>query len=332
MPIEVIWGNDINSCNAAIKELIDKNLSESWGELNLSKFNGNDPEQIIKAFEDIQSQPLGDGSRIVVLKNNPIFNNTKIDLSIQFDEKISNLPKNSLLILNSPNKPDSRLKITKFLNELIKKGEAKERSFKLPEIWDHDNLVKFVKETAESLEIQLDHETAIEIIDYVGNDSLKLFNELEKAKLYLAGRYENQKEFILKQEDVQKIFYELNSNIFKIVDYLLKENIPKSLQEINILLLQGEPALRLIAALITQIRLHAIVALLSNQSESSTSEICRLANISNPKRIFFIRKKIRNTSSKVLINMMIKLLNIEFWIKKGKKPINVFTENLIDLI
>ena len=59
--------------------------------------------------------------------------------------------------------------------------------------------------------------------------------------------------------------------------------------------------------------------------------ICNLAGISNPKRIFFIRRKVKIISQEYLINLMSKLLDIESLLKQGNNPINVFTENLINL-
>ena len=92
---------------------------------------------------------------------------------------------------------------------------------------------------------------------------------------------------------------------------------------------QGEPPLRLISGLTSQIRIHTIVLLLGD--ENDLSKISQLAGIANPKRIFFIRKKIKNCDPKFLIDLMTKLLDIEFFLKKGNKPINVFTENLSSL-
>ena len=59
--------------------------------------------------------------------------------------------------------------------------------------------------------------------------------------------------------------------------------------------------------------------------------MCNLAGISNPKRIFFIRKKVKNVSPEYLINLMSNLLDIESLLKQGINPINVFTEKLINL-
>ena len=89
-------------------------------------------------------------------------------------------------------------------------------------------------------------------------------NELAKAKIYLSASNNNEnKELILKNDDVKKIFNDHQSNIFKIIDYLLQNSISEGLIEIHYLLKKGEPALRLNAGLISQIRMHTIVKLFS---------------------------------------------------------------------
>ena len=95
------------------------------------------------------------------------------------------------------------------------------------------------------------------------------------------------------------------------VDHLLQKKIKEGLLEIDYLLKKGEPALRLNAGLISQIRMHTIVKLLNKSGEQDLSKICKIANISNPKRIFYIRKKVNHTSSVFLINLMSNLLNID---------------------
>ena len=331
MPIQIIWGNDLNSCNKFIQKLIDTKVSKTWGEINVSYLNGDDDSQVNKAFDEILTPPLGDGSRVVVLKNNPIFSNKKEELSIKFEKIFQDIPNNTYFILQNIKKPDSRLKSTKFIQTLIKNNLANERSYSLPDIWDYEGQKKYLEIAANSMNITLEKGTAELIIDSIGNDSFSLMNELAKAKIYLSAFNNKNSKLILKNDDVKKIFNDHQSNIFKIIDHLLEKNISDSLLEINFLLQKGEPALRLNAGLISQIRMHTIVKLLNKSGEKDLAKICKLANISNPKRIFFIRKKVYNTSSDFLINLMNNLLNIESLLKKGNNPISVFTENLVNL-
>ena len=332
MPIQIIWGNDLNASNKFIKKIIDEKVSKTWGEINISYLNGDDDNQIKQAFDEILTPPLGDGSRVVVLKNNPLFTNKNEEIRLKFEKIYQNIPSNTYFLLQNTKKPDSRLKSTKFIQNLIKKDLAIETSFSLPDIWDFEGQKRYLEFTANSMNIHLGKGTADLIINSVGNDSFNLVSELSKAKIYLSAINNNEnKELILESDDVKKIFNDQQSNIFKIIDHLLQNSISDGLIEIHYLLKKGEPALRLNAGLISQIRMHTIVKLLHKSGEQDLSEICKLANISNPKRIFFIRKKVNNISSDFLIKLMSNLLDIESSLKKGNNPINVFTENLVNL-
>ena len=331
MPIQIIWGNDFNACNKFIQKMIDQKVSKTWGEMNISYLNGDEDNQIKQAFDEILIPPLGDGSRLVILKNNPIFTNKNEEIRIKFEKIYQNIPKNTYFILQNTKKPDTRLKSTKFIQNLIKQNLAIETSFSLPNIWDYDGQKRYLEITANSMNINLDKEAAELIINSTGNDSFNLINELAKAKLYLSASNNNANgELTLKSDDVKKIFNDHQSNIFKIIDHLLQNEIRNSLLEIHYLLKKGEPALRLNAGLISQIRMHTIIKLLDKSGEQDMGQICKIANISNPKRIYIIRRKVNNTSSDFLIKLMSNLLNIESSLKKGNNPINVFTENLLN--
>ena len=332
MPIQIIWGNDLNASNKFIKKIIDEKVSKTWGEINISYLNGDDDNQIKQAFDEILTPPLGDGSRVIVLKNNPIFTNKNEEIRVKFEKIYQNIPSNTYFLLQNTKKPDSRLKSTKFIQNLIKKDLASEMSFSLPDIWDFEGQKRYIEATANSMNINLGKGTVDLIINSVGNDNFNLMSELAKAKIYLSASNNNEnKELILKSDDVKKIFNDHQSNIFKIIDHLLQNSINEALIEIHYLLKKGEPALRLNAGLISQIRMHTIVKLLHKSGEQDLSEICKLANVSNPKRIYFIRKKVNNTSSDFLIKLMSNLLDIESSLKKGNNPINVFTESLVNL-
>ena len=332
MPIQILWGNDLNAQNTFIQKLIDKEVSKEWREINVTSLNGDDDEQLNKAFDEVLTPPFGDGYRIVTLKNNPIFTAKKEDLRNKFEKIHDNIPQKTYFILQNTKKPDSRLKSTKFLQKLISNNLAKEKSFSLPEIWDYEGQKRFVEDAANEMNIKIDKNAAELIIDSVGNDSVQLINELSKAKIYLsATARESNSQLLLKSIDVKKIFSDHQSNIFKIIDLLLQRNINESLIEINYSLQKGEPAIKLNAGLISQIRIHTIVKLAVNSGNENAEKICNLAGISNPKRIFFIRKKVKNISQEYLINLMSYLLDIESLLKKGNNPVNVFTENLINL-
>ena len=40
MPIQILWGNDLNAQNTFIQKLIDKAVSKEWKEINVTNLNG----------------------------------------------------------------------------------------------------------------------------------------------------------------------------------------------------------------------------------------------------------------------------------------------------
>ena len=329
MPVVVIWGDDKSKCDEEVEKIITQNVSQTWRNLNISKFNGDESNQVFQALDEVQTPPLGDGSRVVLIKNNPIFNNKDDFMQKKFEFHALNIPKSSFLILQSNQKPDNRIKSTKFLKKLISDSMAREIGYKLPDIWDSDQQIQYIENMCMELNIKLEKGASQAIIESIGLDTLRLKNELEKVYLYLSAKQKNKNEVVIKRDHIREIFNDQQSNIFKIIDLLLKNNINQSLFEINNLLNKGEPPLRLVAGLTSQLRMHTIVCLL--EKEQDIGKISKLAGIANPRRVFYIRKNVKHCSAKLLINIMIRLLNIELSLKKGNNPLNVFAENLMYL-
>ena len=57
MPIQILWGNDLNAQNTYIQKLIDKEVSKEWKEINVTNLNGDDDEQVNKAFDEVLTPP-----------------------------------------------------------------------------------------------------------------------------------------------------------------------------------------------------------------------------------------------------------------------------------
>ena len=52
MPLQIIWGNDLNACNNFIQDFIGKKVSNNWRELNITNLNGDDENQLKKALDE----------------------------------------------------------------------------------------------------------------------------------------------------------------------------------------------------------------------------------------------------------------------------------------
>ena len=144
MPIQIIWGDDLNASSKFIEKIISQNVTKEWKEINVSQLNGEHEEEVTKAMEEILTPPLGEGSRVVILKNNPIFTLSNENSRIQLEKIYKNIPNENYFIMQNRLKPDARLKSTKFIKKLIKEGLAIEVSFSLPDVWDYEGQKKYL--------------------------------------------------------------------------------------------------------------------------------------------------------------------------------------------
>ncbi len=333
MQIHLIWGDDYEACNRAIEDIIQTVIDPSWKSFNYSQTDGNDPKQNFRALEEVQSAPLGNGGRIVLVRRSPFCNGCSIELANKLEQAIKLIPDNTHLILNNSNKPDKRLKTTKLIEKSIQSNTlSKEQSFLLPLPWDINGQRKLVKNILYKLNLKMNQETIDLIVESLGNDSSLINTELQKLSLLSEAVDEksnpnNPRE--ISKELVKKLIQNNSTNALEIANLLLKGEVIIALNKIQTLLKNGEPALKLITTLTGQARGWLWVHLLDSKRNYDVKEIAKLAGIANPKRIFVIRKQIKGKSLEVLLELMKKLLKIEASIKSGNNPIDSFKDNLL---
>ena len=333
MPIHLIWGDDYEASQREIEEIIQTFIDPVWKSFNHSQIDGSDPKQNLRALEEVQSAPLGNGGRVVLIRRSPFCNGCSVELANKLEQAIKLIPDNTHLILNNSNKPDKRLKTTKLIQSIIQSNNlSKEKSFTLPLPWDLNGQRKLVKNIANRLNIKMNDETIDLIIESIGNDSSLINTELQKIALLSESKNKTLRKAEpqeINQELVKKLIQSNSTNALEIANYLLKGERAIALSKIKSLIESGEPALRLIATLTGQSRGWIWVNLLDLQGNQDVKEIAKIAGIANPKRIFVIRKQIQGKSLETLLGFMKKLLKIEASIKSGKNPIDSFKDNLL---
>jgi len=333
MPIHLIWGDDYEAGQREIEEIIKTVIDPVWKSFNYSQIDGNDPKQNFKALEEVQSAPLGNGGRVVLVRRSPFCNGCSIELASKLEQSIKLIPDNTHLILNNSNKPDKRLKTTKLIQKNIEYNQlSEEKSFTLPLPWDINGQRNLVKNITQRLNLKINHEAIDLIVESIGNDSSLINTELQKLALLSEANNEisNTKEpKEITKELVKKLIQNNSTNALEIASLLLKGDRAIALHKIKSLLENGEPALRLISTLTGQSRGWLWVNLLDGQGNQDVKEIAKLAGIANPKRIFVIRKQIQGKSLETLLELMKKLVKIEASIKSGTNPIDSFKDNLL---
>ena len=333
MPIHLIWGDDYEACNREIEEIIQSVIDPSWKSFNYSQIDGNDPKQNFRALEEVQSAPLGNGGRVVLVRRSPFCNGCSIELANKLEQTIKIIPENTYLILNNSNKPDKRLKTTKLIEKSIQSNTfSKEKSFLLPLPWDINGQRNLVKNILSRLNLKMNPKAIDLIVESIGNDSSLINTELQKLSLLsdaLNKKSNTNEPQEISEEIVKKLIQNNSTNAIEIANLLLKGKRIIALNKIQSLLKSGEPALRLISTLTGQSRGWLWVHLLDSQGNWDVKEIAKSAGIANPKRIFVIRKQIQGKSLEALLELMKKLLKIEASVKSGTNPIDSFKDNLL---
>ena len=325
MPIQLLWGDDSAALERAIKAVIDAGVDPTWASVNVSRLDGSESSQARQALEEARTPPFGAGFRVVLLQRSPFCNACPSELADRFEAALDDIPDSTQLLLCNPTKPDGRLRTTKALMKRVKAGEANERSFKLPAVWDGAGQRQLVERTANELNLKLEPEAVDALIDAIGSDSARLTMELQKLALHADSSGQTK----INAKAVETLISGLSTNALQVGDALLAGDPGLAIALLDALIDTGEPALRIVATLTGQIRGWLWVLLLEKQGERDVAVIAKAAGIGNPKRIYVMRKQLQGRSPQRCLNLLGRLLDVEAALKRGAQPGNAFRDGLL---
>lgn len=317
MPIHLYWGDDEAGRQRAVEALIAAVVDPSWQSINLTRLDGNDAAQAAVALREARTPPLGGGDRVVLLQRSPFCSACPAELAVALEESLGLIPEHSHLVLVSPGKPDARLRTTKSLRAV-----AQEQSFALPAVWDGGGQLELVRRTAKSLGQALTPEAVEALAEAIGSDSARLASELEKLALYCGNRP-------IDGAAVAALVGSQATTSLQLGEALLRGDLGEAIALLDALVTAGEPPLRIVAALTSQIRGWLWVSLLEAQGEQDVAVIARAAGIGNPKRIYVMRKQIRGRPGRLFLDLLGQLLDVEAALKRGAEPGDAFRDGLL---
>ncbi|MBL1210744.1 DNA polymerase III subunit delta [Geminocystis sp. GBBB08] len=321
MPIYLYWGEDDFAMSQAISTLKQDKLNSNWIQFNFDKFIGDKEDSILSALMQVMTPPFGSGDRLVWLVETNICQSCSEELLTQLQRTIVHIPESTHFLLTSSKKPDGRIKSTKLIN---KYGKVEEFSLISP--WQTEILIKKVEEVAQEKQVKLTSSAIKMLASCVGNDSRLLWQELEKLAIYQGGNKQP-----IEEEVVKNLVNVSTQNSLQLAQAILEKNILYALELVNDLITLNEPALRIVATLVGQFRTWAIVKTMIESGEKDDKKIAESADISNPKRIYFLKQEIKNSSGKQLLSSLPILLELEANLKLGTDPLNALETKIIEL-
>ena len=321
MPIYLYWGEDDFALNRAVMALRDRTLNPDWSSFNYDKFLPEQPDSVIQALNQIMTPPFGTGGRLVWLVDSSLCQRCPEDLLVEIERTFPAIPNTNVLLLTSSSKPDGRIKSTKLFQKY-----AEIREFSPIPPWKTEQLVQQVQKTAQEVGIKLTVGAAQRLADSVGNNSRQLYMELEKLALHSdAGRQP------LGEDVVTSLVTNYTQNSLQLATAVRQGETGKALTLVADLFQQNEPPLRIVATLIGQFRTWLWVKLMVEAGERDEKEIARAAEVSNPKRIYFLQQEVRSLSLRSLEQTLPLLLELEFGLKQGSEPVALLQTKVIEL-
>ncbi|WP_414548457.1 DNA polymerase III subunit delta [Anabaena sp. CCY 0017] len=322
MPIYVYWGEDDFAIEKAVTALRDRILDPLWISFNYTSLSPDQADAAITGLNEVMTPPFGAGGRLVWLMNTTLCQQCPENILAELTRTLSVIPENSWLLLTSRNKPDERLKSTK----LLKKSANEFREFPLIPPWKTELLVQSVNQVAQTVGVKLTNRTAEILAEAVGNDTRLLYNEMEKLRLYTSDSGKP-----LDVDTITQLVRNTTQNSLQLAAAIRMGETAKALTILADLINAAEPGLKVVATLIGQFRTWLLVKIAMESGERNPQAIAKLAEISNPKRIYFLQQEVNVLSVQQLVSCLPLLLELEVSLKQGYTEVSALQTKVIEL-
>ncbi|HBB33299.1 MAG TPA: DNA polymerase III subunit delta [Cyanobacteria bacterium UBA8803] len=319
--VYLYWGEDDFAMSQAVSKLRESVVDPNWVSFNYDKILPDQPEAVIVALNQVMTPPFGMGKRLVWLVDTTLCQQCPETVYAELERTLGAIPQESVLLLTTRNRPDSRIKSTKLLQK-----HAQIKEFALLPPWKTEQLVQQVQSYAQAAGVKLTPKAAVLLAESVGNDTRQLFNELEKLHLYAGNSTKPLDESI-----VAALAISNTQNSLQLAAAILKGDTARSLALVADLMNKNEPALRIVATLVGQFRTWLWVKLMVSEGERDAKAIATAADVGNPKRIYYFTKEVQSIALGQLTLTLPVLLDLEVSLKRGADALLTLQTKVIEL-
>jgi DNA polymerase-3 subunit delta len=148
------------------------------------------------------------------------------------------------------------------------------------------------------------------LVELTGNNTRLAFTELEKLRTYAQGETVN-------ADMVRELVSTSAANNLQLANAIRLGNISQALELVENLIRCNEPALRIVATLITSFRTWLVVKLMVIAGEKDDSAVAQIAELKNPKRLYYIRQEVKSVNVGRLQSALKLLLELELMLKRS---------------
>lgn len=308
----------------AIRQKLEQYKSEldpQWLEFCYHRFPASALEQAISAA---RTPSLSGGKRLVILEDC----NLKQwgDAQLESLQQLAQVPDSTTLVFMVAN-VDKRLKIYK---HLIKYGQCFEFSLIPP--WRTDLIEEAISKAtaklnatqAKRLKLQLPKDVIEYLAEAIGNDRVRVASELRKLETHANGQP-------IYLADVQSLIPCQTQSNLQLAEAIRNGESEAVVSLIDELLARSEPVMVMVATLLTQFRTWLWVKSTISNGIKNNTEIARICNVVNPKRLYYLRQEVATLPLKPLIQAVTRLMDLEISIKQGRANANAILASLLGI-
>lgn len=293
--ITILVGND----SYAIAKQIATYKAEihpNWQHFNFHRFNSSEIEDAIAVS---RTAVFGDGNKLVVVDNCDFRG-----FSEKLLQQLIDLPKYTHLILIAAS-IDKRLKVCKQLLRF-----ARLKQFELISPWRIDLIASAIATRSKHFDLKLSKPIVNYLAKAIGNDNVRIDAELQKLAIYANGK-------AIVERSVRDLIPTTTQTSLELADAIRKGKVERAIKLFDELHSRGEYPLKIISTLQTQFRTWLVVNAAIEKGMRSDTEIARLAQINNSKRMYYLRQEVKDLNLRSLSTALIKLLDLEVALKSG---------------
>ncbi|AGM24700.1 DNA polymerase III subunit delta [Spiroplasma chrysopicola] len=300
----LIYGEDAYLINLQKEKILKKiNINEVY---SLDEYSYLE-DSLLDILNDANTIPMFAEKRIILVNDSYFLTEEKIKAKIdnkdylpKLIEYLENPNPNTFIIFICPvNNISNRLKITKKMLELTSVLKAINLSY--------NELTRFIANYIQQNNGTISDQLINSLVEYLPNNLYIIKNELDKLLLISNN--------ITKELIEHNLTKYLDTDIFKVVNYLLANDLNNFLSNYHYLKARGLSDIALIALITNNVILTRDIIVLS-MLKKTPSEIANLLKV-HPFRVKKISEILSNFSLKKANDLILNLFSIDYNIKKG---------------
>ncbi|RAM49903.1 MAG: DNA polymerase III subunit delta [Hapalosiphonaceae cyanobacterium JJU2] len=304
MSIYLFYGEDSYSRSARVNQLISQHIHPDWQAFNYIKLSETEKNIAAKTFTEVMTLPFGEGNKIVHVDGNHLLGSLLSEDIQDLEDKLSQIPETNILLITASNKPDSRKATVKTILKY-----AQQEEFPLVPCWDRKGMVNLIGKYAAVYQVKLTPDVTDYLIEAIGNNTARVDSEFTKLAIYASGK-------TVSIEAVKQLVSNSYTGYSELALALIKNRTDLAIKLVYQLLDNNEHPLKIVATL-TSIFRTWLVTKAGVEAKLAENKIAEIAELKNPKRLYYLKNEIKYVTVQKLKNSLIGLAQLETELKTG---------------